>query len=145
MSRVRMLRITRLLKGSSRDKGQETIETASAEIDLLFERHLDAVFSYVRHRVPNHAEAEDITVETFEAAITAYHRFRGESRPFVWLVGIARQKIAEAARRREHEQRVELPEGPLTERQREMLGLLFAADTRQLPEKVALRHEAQEV
>ena len=33
----------------------------------------------------------------------------------------------------------------MTERQREMLGLLFAADTRQLPEKVALRHEAQEV
>src|SRR2546425_2841884 len=105
MSRVRMLRITRLLKGSSRDKGQETTESASAEIDLLYERHLDAVFSYVWHRVPNHAEAEDITVETFEAAITAYHRFRGESSPFAWLLGIARQRIAEAARRREREQR----------------------------------------
>jgi RNA polymerase sigma-70 factor, ECF subfamily len=139
-----MYRLTPPLEGTPRGEGQETMDSA-ADIDLLYERHLDALFSYVWYRVPNHTEAEDITAETFAAAITAFARFRGDCSPFAWLLGIARQKIAEAARRWERQQRWELREAELTVQQRETLGLLFAADIRQLPESAALRREAQEV
>jgi RNA polymerase sigma-70 factor (ECF subfamily) len=121
------------------------MDDTAINIDLLYERHLDAVFSYVSHRVPNHAEAEDITLETFTAAMDALRRFRGDSGPLAWLLGIARQKTAEAARRRQRRQRRELPEVELSEHERETLGLLLGADIQHLPEDAAPRKEAQGV
>lgn len=114
-------------------------------VDHLYTHYLNAVFSYVRYRVPNHADAKDITAETFAAAVTALPRFRGQSTPYVWLLGIARQKIAEAARRRDRTRHRELPEAELSERQQETLSLLLAADVRQLPEDALLREEARQV
>jgi len=106
---------------------------------------LDAVFAYVLFRVPNHTEAEDITAETFAASLTALARFRGESKPYAWLLGIARQKIAEAARRRERTRSRELSEEDLPERERETLCLLLTADFRQMPEDALLHKEARDV
>jgi len=126
-------------------EGPETMDSTAQSIDHLYEQHLDVVYSFVLHRVPDPTEAEDITLETFAAAITAFSRFRGESSPRAWLLGIARQKIAEALRRHESQQRWELPVGALSEQQRETLRLLFAADIRQLPEDAALQNEAQRV
>jgi RNA polymerase sigma-70 factor (ECF subfamily) len=119
--------------------------SADVDIDLLHERYLDPLFTYVWQRVPNQVEAEDITAETFEAAIGALPKFRGDCDPFTWLVAIARKKIAEAVSRRKRKERVELPESELTERERETLELLLTVDSRQLPEDVALSQEAQGV
>ena len=120
-------------------------EEEAISVDLLYTRYLDSVYSYVLFRVPNHTEAEDITAETFAAAITALSRFRGESQPYTWLLGIARQKIAEAARRRDRTRRREVSEGELSEWQRETLGLLLEVDIGQLPEDAVLREEARAV
>jgi len=111
----------------------------------LYERYLDAVFNYVSYRVPNSVEADDITAETFEAAVTAWERYRGESGPYAWLLGIARQKIAEAARRRDKAQQRELLDVELSVEERETAALLLTADIRQLPEDAALLDEARRV
>jgi RNA polymerase sigma-70 factor (ECF subfamily) len=66
----------------------------------LYELYLGDVFRYVLRRVGQREEAEDITAEVFAAAIQALPRFRGQSPPRLWLLGIARRQIAIALRRR---------------------------------------------
>jgi RNA polymerase sigma-70 factor (ECF subfamily) len=136
---------TALVEISPKRKAPGVGEDGATSIDSLYTQYLDSVYSYVLFRVPNHTEAEDITAETFAAALTALPRFRGESTPYAWLLGIARQKIAEAARRRDRTRHRELSEGELSERERETLGMLLAADIRQLPEDALLREEARQV
>jgi RNA polymerase sigma-70 factor (ECF subfamily) len=114
-------------------------------VDFLFERYLDAVYSYVLYRVPNRIEAEDITAETFAAALVAWTRYRGDSRPYAWLLGIARQKIAEAARRHDLVKRHEPLQSDLTPHEREAIALLLTVDIQQLPEDAALKKEAGRV
>lgn len=65
----------------------------------LQERYMEAVFRYVLRRVPRIEEAEDITAEVFAAAFVGLSRFRGDGSPYLWLLGIARRKIADALRR----------------------------------------------
>lgn len=130
---------------ASGHKGPERMEEASAAVDLLFERFLDDVFSYALSRVQDRSAAEDITAETFTVALAAWPKFRRDSSEKVWLLGIAQQKVAEAVRRHERKQRRERLEGDLTEGERETLGLVLAADVRQLPEDAALREEARAV
>src|SRR5262245_48604948 len=66
----------------------------------LHERYLEPVFHYVLQRVSRQEEAEDITAEVFAAAFEGLPRFRGQSSPYLWLLGIARRKIALALRQR---------------------------------------------
>jgi RNA polymerase sigma-70 factor (ECF subfamily) len=66
----------------------------------LHERYLEDVLRYVLRRVPRQEEAQDITAEVFAAAFLALPRFRGPGAPYLWLLGIARRKIADALRRR---------------------------------------------
>src|SRR5947209_1422932 len=70
-------------------------------VEVLYARHLKTVYNYVLQRVSGQAEAEDVTAETFGAAIVALPKFRGDCSPEAWLLGIARQKVAEATRRRD--------------------------------------------
>ena len=72
-----------------------------ATAEVLHERYLDEVFRYVLRRVPRVEEAEDITAEVFAAAAVGLPRFHGQVSPYLWLLGIARRKIADALRRRE--------------------------------------------
>jgi RNA polymerase sigma-70 factor, ECF subfamily len=67
---------------------------------VLHERYLNDVFRYVSRRVPRREEAEDITAEVFTAAFVELSRFRGQCSPYLWLLGIARRKIALALRQR---------------------------------------------
>jgi DNA-directed RNA polymerase specialized sigma24 family protein len=45
-------------------------------------------------------EAERITAEVFAAAAAGLPRFRGECAPYLWLLEIARRRIAETRGRR---------------------------------------------
>jgi RNA polymerase sigma-70 factor, ECF subfamily len=67
---------------------------------VLHERYLEEVFRYVLRRVPSVPEAEDITAEVFAAAAASLSRFHGQCAPKLWLLGIARRKIADSLRRR---------------------------------------------
>jgi RNA polymerase sigma-70 factor, ECF subfamily len=122
---------------------REEAEGELAEVDQLHARYFDLVFAYVSLRVPSRAEAEDITAEVFVAAVIALPKFRGDSRPAAWLLGIARRKIAEAACRRGR--RRERLDAELTEAERDSLGLLLASDLGELPEEAVLNEEARRV
>ncbi len=58
------------------------------------------VFPYALCRLGQVQDAEDVTVETLEAALRNCARFSGAVEPRLWLLGIARRKIADAQRRR---------------------------------------------
>jgi RNA polymerase sigma-70 factor (ECF subfamily) len=79
----------------------------------LYEEYLRPVFRHVSRSIENRADAEDVTLEVFTAAFQQLHRFRGECDPYLWLLGIARRKMADhwrrSGRRRERPM-AELPE-----------------------------------
>lgn len=74
----------------------------------LHERHLDDVFRYVSRRLARREDAEDVCAEVFAAAFEALPKFRGEVEPRLWLLGIARRKVADALRRQIGRREVEL-------------------------------------
>ena len=66
----------------------------------LYDRHFHRVYGYVIRRTGNRAEAEDITSEVFERALTNLSRFEWRGVPFAaWLYRIAANALAD--RRRE--------------------------------------------
>jgi len=76
------------------------------------EELLDDVFGYLLYLTKNHAVAEDLTSETFEAALRKWRRFDpGRGTPRAWLLSIARTTALDFfradARRRRREERAE--------------------------------------
>jgi DNA-directed RNA polymerase specialized sigma24 family protein len=76
----------------------QTNEAWSAE--ALQECFLSDVFRYVSRRLPGRAEAEDITAETFAAAFSASYL---QADPLPYLLGIARRKLIDRARKRKRQ------------------------------------------
>jgi RNA polymerase sigma-70 factor (ECF subfamily) len=66
----------------------------------LQQHALDAVFSFAFLRCGRREDAEDVTAEVFAAALASIQGFRGEARIVTWLIGIARRKLIDVARRR---------------------------------------------
>ena len=65
----------------------------------LYERYVNAIYRYAYRRVGNHAEAEEVTWQTFKQAIAALPGFEWSGPPFgVWLFTIAANVIAQRAR-----------------------------------------------
>jgi RNA polymerase sigma-70 factor (ECF subfamily) len=58
----------------------------------LYERHVQRVYRYLLVRVGHVADAQDLTSQTFIAAMENLDKYKGQ-RPFLaWLFGIARNK-----------------------------------------------------
>jgi RNA polymerase sigma factor (sigma-70 family) len=92
--------VTRGDIGSALVGAQRTMRRGEDVAAELYERHLEDVFRYVLRRVPSVTDAEDITSEVFAAAAAGLSRFGRRCEPRLWLLGIARRKIADALRRR---------------------------------------------
>ncbi len=73
----------------------------------LYQRYVTRVYRYAMGRVGNEADAQDITSQTFIAAMENIHKFRGNSKVSTWLLGIARHKVADLFRHRRPEQGLE--------------------------------------
>lgn len=58
--------------------------------EQIYEYYFRDVYKYVVSLCRSHAEAEEITQETFYRAMKSMPAFRGECRMFVWLCQIAR-------------------------------------------------------
>ena len=60
----------------------------------LYRRHLTRVFRYHMAHTGNIKEAEDLTSQTFMAALESIHAFRNEGSFAAWILGIAMRKQA---------------------------------------------------
>jgi RNA polymerase sigma-70 factor (ECF subfamily) len=70
----------------------------------LYDRALPEVYGYLLARCGQHALAEDLTAETFLAAVRAEQDGGGPT-TVPWLIGTARHKLVDHWRRREREER----------------------------------------
>src|SRR6478672_11510210 len=111
--------------------GVDELQTALADdagFEAWYRRSLPRVYSYLVSRSGGDvALAEDLTQQTFIAAIDQRSRFDGRSDTITWLCGIARHKLADhfrAVERDERRQRrMEVREIQLDEGSRAELGL----------------------
>jgi RNA polymerase sigma-70 factor (ECF subfamily) len=71
-------------------------QTAFAE---LYRRHITSVYRFLVVRVGTEEDAQDITSQTFMAALEAIPTFKGRAKFRTWLLGIARNKAADHLRR----------------------------------------------
>ena len=70
----------------------------------LYDDALPHVYGYLARRCANAATAEDLTAETFMAAVAALHNSNGANRlelNIQWLIGTARHKLIDHWRRTE--------------------------------------------
>jgi RNA polymerase sigma-70 factor, ECF subfamily len=71
----------------------------------IYHRALPQVYGYLLPRCGGAALAEDLTAETFVAAVAAVRRPDPPDVTVAWLVGVARHKLADHWRRLAREQR----------------------------------------
>jgi RNA polymerase sigma-70 factor (ECF subfamily) len=60
----------------------------------LYRRHITSVYRYHMAHTGNVKDAEDLTSQTFMAALEGIHSFRGTGSYIAWLMGIASRKRA---------------------------------------------------
>jgi RNA polymerase sigma-70 factor (ECF subfamily) len=82
-------------------------QPAGAEHGLLelYDRALPHVYGYLRVRCDSQALAEDLSAETFLAAVDASRKPNPPPVDVPWLIGVARHKLADHWRRRARETR----------------------------------------
>lgn len=111
---------------------QPTTAPLSWSADALHEHYLEDVFAYISRRLPVRAEAEDIAAETFAAAFSSLHTLRPHTDPFPWLLGIARRKLIDRARKQKRQPQVSpLDDGDWAEEGADPATQLIAAERRQ--------------
>ena len=71
----------------------------------IYDDALSAVYGYLRRRVATDSTAEDLTSETFLAAVTSVRNGMTQEVNVAWLIGIARHKLLDHYRRNDREQR----------------------------------------
>jgi RNA polymerase sigma-70 factor (ECF subfamily) len=76
-----------------------------SDLAAMYDRALPQVYGYLLLRCGSVAAAEDITAETFMAAVEALERGTAAAPTMAWLIGIARHKLVDHWRRAEREQR----------------------------------------
>jgi RNA polymerase sigma-70 factor (ECF subfamily) len=70
-----------------------------------YEQALPRVYGYLLRRTGDSAWAEELTQQTFLAAVGTRAPFRGEAEPATWLIAIARHALADDLRRRDRRER----------------------------------------
>ena len=66
----------------------------------VYRRHLPRVYRYLLAQLGDKAAAEELTSQTFLAALEGLAGYRGDGPFAAWLLRIARNKLADAQRRR---------------------------------------------
>jgi RNA polymerase sigma-70 factor (ECF subfamily) len=124
------------------------------DFTTLYDQHVERIYRYLLARTGSVQEAEDLTAETFHAALQGYANYRPEpfgSSPAAWLTGIAHHKLVDHFRRRrpglaleQAEQQPGLEPGPEEQANQRLELARVAAALRRLPperaEAVALHY-----
>jgi RNA polymerase sigma-70 factor (ECF subfamily) len=85
--------------------GDQPRPAASDPVLAIYRLALPQVYGYLLPRCGSAALAEDLTSETFLAAVNANRQGRLSEVSTAWLVGVARHKLVDYWRRLEREQR----------------------------------------
>ena len=83
---------------------RETTDPAEP-VAAIYPVALPQVYGYLLPRCGSVAVAEDLTAETFMAAVAASRRYPSPQVTVAWLIGIARHKLVDHWRRAEREKR----------------------------------------
>jgi RNA polymerase sigma-70 factor (ECF subfamily) len=73
---------------------------SAAAFAELYRRHFRRVYNYQLARTGNIQDAEDLTSQTFMAALEGIAGYRAQGSPAAWLLGIAHRKMVDHYRRR---------------------------------------------
>jgi RNA polymerase sigma-70 factor, ECF subfamily len=74
-------------------------KTDPQAFDRLYRHYVRDVYRYCYGQTRTPADAEDLTAQTFVAALEGIHGYRGRGAFAAWLFGIARRKCADYQRR----------------------------------------------
>lgn len=85
--------------------GEQLVSDGGEALLVLYDRSLPEVFGYLVRRCPTETLAEDLTAETFLAAVDAVRKGRGAGLTTGWLITVARNKLVDHWRRAEREER----------------------------------------
>lgn len=85
--------------------GSELSIGSPAAFRAFYEQALPVVYSYLFHRCGGPAVAEDLTQDTFMAAVAEIGKGRLVESPLPWVLGIAKHKLLDHYRRKEREER----------------------------------------
>jgi len=92
---------TNQMRQSDKDEAlADTAKQHSIAFAEIYSRYIDQVYRYILINVRDSQVAQDLTSETFLAALEHLHRFRGEGTVAAWVLGIARHKIGDYFRSR---------------------------------------------
>ncbi|KAJ1683915.1 hypothetical protein LUZ63_020868 [Rhynchospora breviuscula] len=102
-------------KGRSRSdtaRGRPLLEVSDSLPDAaqLHTLYLNDVYRYVGRRLERREDVEDVCAEVFVVAFEQLPRFRGQVEIRLWLLGIARRKVADAIRKRVRRREIALSE-----------------------------------
>ncbi len=92
------------------DSAEPAIERRLASRHDLQEQFLEDVHRYVSSFIANSSEAEDVSMEVLHAAFTSFDKLRKQENPKLWLLGIARRKVADNLRRSYRRKEVSIDE-----------------------------------
>lgn len=76
-----------------------------AAFEILYRRYVNRVYRYCYTRTDNASDAEDLTAQTFLAALESIGRYRGRGSFAAWLFGIAWRKCKDYHRKRYRDRR----------------------------------------
>jgi RNA polymerase sigma-70 factor (ECF subfamily) len=74
-------------------------KTDAEAFALLYDRYVQRLYHYCHHRTNNVHDAEDLTSQTFLAALEAFPQYRRDGHFAAWLFTIARNKVVDYYRR----------------------------------------------
>lgn len=81
---------------------------------LVYERHVDRIYSYIYYRTGNVNDAEDLTARVFQRAMHHIVHYTDRGVPFsAWLYRIAHNLVANWHRDRSRRQEIPLSDAPL--------------------------------
>src|SRR6476660_7521535 len=86
------------------DPAAEYPDSQSVALCVLYDRALPQVYGYFARRCGSSSVAEDLTSETFMAAVDAVRRDRVPDLTEAWLIGVARHKLVDHWRREAREE-----------------------------------------
>ena len=77
----------------------EVAKGSEPHFTALYERYFQRIYSFVYLRLRNHADAEEVTQETFTIVFRSAGDWVGKASPLAWTYGIAKNTVANHQRR----------------------------------------------